>query len=73
VVYRHGWGGGGATTHGVRGQRTFFLTSISERLTQYPLSVCFSGFIPYSGDGYAFLLPSKYNPSRERPFPNQDV
>jgi len=32
-----------------------------------------SGFIPYSGDGYAFLLPAKYNPSRERPFPNQDV
>ncbi|EEH55956.1 photosystem II oxygen-evolving complex 23 kDa protein, chloroplast precursor [Micromonas pusilla CCMP1545] len=32
-----------------------------------------SGFIPYSGDGYAFLLPSKYNPSKERPFPNQDV
>ena len=27
---------------------------------------------PYAGDGYAFLLPSKYNPSKERPFPNQD-
>jgi len=32
-----------------------------------------SGFIPYAGDGYAFLLPSKYNPTRERPFPNQVV
>ena len=32
-----------------------------------------SGFIPYSGDGYAFLLPSKYNPSKERPFPGQDA
>jgi len=32
-----------------------------------------SGFIPYAGNGYAFLLPSKYNPTKERPFPNQDV
>jgi hypothetical protein len=31
------------------------------------------GFIPYSGDGYAFLLPSKYHPTRERPFPNCDA
>ena len=32
-----------------------------------------SGFIPFSGDGYAFLLPAKYNPTRERPFPNCDA
>lgn len=31
------------------------------------------GFVPFAGDGYAFLLPSKYNPSKERPFPNTDV
>jgi len=28
-----------------------------------------SGFIPYAGEGYAILLPSKWNPSREREFP----
>mmetsp|Transcript_30056 Transcript_30056/g.75284 ORF Transcript_30056/g.75284 Transcript_30056/m.75284 type:complete len:260 (+) Transcript_30056:80-859(+) len=32
-----------------------------------------SGFIPYAGNGYAMLVPSKYNPTKERPFPNQDV
>ena len=37
------------------------------------LSATPPGFIPYSGDGYAFLLPSKYNPTRERPFPNCDA
>lgn len=31
-----------------------------------------TGFVPYAGDGYAFLLPSKYNPTKERPFPNTD-
>jgi len=31
-----------------------------------------AGFVPYAGDGFAFLLPSKYNPSKERPFPNTD-
>lgn len=28
-----------------------------------------SGFIPYTGDGFAVLLPSKYNPSKEKDFP----
>ena len=28
-----------------------------------------TGFVPYSGDGFAVLLPSKWNPSREREFP----
>eukprot|EP00210_Caulerpa_lentillifera_P000160 g155.t1 len=28
-----------------------------------------SGFIPYAGDGFALLIPSKWNPSRERDFP----
>jgi hypothetical protein len=32
-----------------------------------------SGFIPFAGDGYAMLVPSKYNPSKERPFPFQDI
>jgi len=32
-----------------------------------------SGFIPYSGDGYVLLLPSKWNPSSERDFPNIDM
>jgi len=28
-----------------------------------------SGYIPYAGDGFALLLPSKWNPSKERDFP----
>ena len=24
------------------------------------------GFVPYAGEGYALLLPSKWNPSKER-------
>lgn len=27
-----------------------------------------SGFVPYTGDGFAVLLPSKYNPSKEKDF-----
>eukprot|EP00199_Chlamydomonas_sp_CCMP681_P005668 CAMPEP_0119111254 /NCGR_PEP_ID=MMETSP1180-20130426/34778_1 /TAXON_ID=3052 ORGANISM="Chlamydomonas cf sp, Strain CCMP681" /NCGR_SAMPLE_ID=MMETSP1180 /ASSEMBLY_ACC=CAM_ASM_000741 /LENGTH=246 /DNA_ID=CAMNT_0007098119 /DNA_START=76 /DNA_END=816 /DNA_ORIENTATION=+ len=29
-----------------------------------------SGYVPYSGDGFSILLPSKWNPSKEREFPN---
>jgi hypothetical protein len=29
-----------------------------------------TGFVPYSGEGFAVLLPSKWNPSKEREFPN---
>lgn len=29
-----------------------------------------SGFVPYSGDNFAVLLPSKWNPSREKDFDN---
>eukprot|EP00199_Chlamydomonas_sp_CCMP681_P005359 CAMPEP_0119108050 /NCGR_PEP_ID=MMETSP1180-20130426/13277_1 /TAXON_ID=3052 ORGANISM="Chlamydomonas cf sp, Strain CCMP681" /NCGR_SAMPLE_ID=MMETSP1180 /ASSEMBLY_ACC=CAM_ASM_000741 /LENGTH=245 /DNA_ID=CAMNT_0007093623 /DNA_START=33 /DNA_END=770 /DNA_ORIENTATION=- len=29
-----------------------------------------TGFIPYVGDGFSILLPAKWNPSREREFPN---
>jgi len=29
-----------------------------------------SGFVPYAGENYAVLLPSKWNPSKEREFPN---
>jgi len=32
-----------------------------------------SGFLPFAGDGYALLVPAKFNPSKERPFPNQDL
>ncbi|CAD7698492.1 unnamed protein product [Ostreobium quekettii] len=32
-----------------------------------------SGFIPFSGDGYVVLLPSKWNPSPERDFKNIDM
>lgn len=32
-----------------------------------------TGFIPYSGDGYVLLLPSKWNPSPERDFPNIEM
>lgn len=28
-----------------------------------------SGFVPYTGDGFALLVPSKYNPSKEKDFP----
>ncbi len=28
-----------------------------------------SGFVPYAGDGFALLLPSKWNPSKELDFP----
>ena len=28
-----------------------------------------AGFVPYSGEGFALLLPSKYNPSKEKEFP----
>ncbi len=27
------------------------------------------GFIPYAGEGFAVLIPSKWNPSREQDFP----
>eukprot|EP00877_Chromochloris_zofingiensis_P003308 jgi/Chrzof1/12979/Cz07g15040.t1_PSBP[v5.2] len=32
-----------------------------------------SGFIPYAGEGYALLLPSKWNPSKEKDFPNVEL
>jgi hypothetical protein len=27
-----------------------------------------SGFVPYAGEGFAVLLPSKWNPSKEKDF-----
>lgn len=54
--------------------RVFSLPSLtSSRRFLLRLSATPPGFIPFSGDGYAFLLPSKYNPTRERPFPNCDA
>ena len=32
-----------------------------------------SGFVPYAGEGYALLLPSKWNPSQEKDFPGVDL
>lgn len=32
-----------------------------------------SGYLPYSGSGYALLLPSKWNPSKEKDFKNVDL
>lgn len=32
-----------------------------------------SGFVPYSGEGFALLLPSKYNPSKEKEFPGTEL
>merc|ERR1712023_7017 len=29
-----------------------------------------TGFVPYAGEGYSLLLPSKWNPSKEKDFPN---
>lgn len=34
-----------------------------------PLSVPATGFVAYSGEGFALLLPSKWNPSKEQDFP----
>ena len=53
----------------------FRLLTFSSFLVPFPSSktTLSSGFIPFAGDGYACLIPAKYNPSRERPFPHQDV
>ena len=32
-----------------------------------------SGFVPYAGEGYALLLPSKWNPSPEKDFPGTEL
>ncbi|EIE25005.1 photosystem II oxygen evolving complex protein PsbP [Coccomyxa subellipsoidea C-169] len=32
-----------------------------------------TGFVPYSGEGFALLLPSKYNPSKEKEFPGTQL
>lgn len=32
-----------------------------------------AGFVPYSGEGYALLIPSKWNPSKERDFPGTEL
>ncbi|BDA41203.1 Oxygen-evolving enhancer protein 2, chloroplastic [Coccomyxa sp. Obi] len=32
-----------------------------------------TGFVPYSGEGFALLLPSKYNPSKEKEFPGTEL
>jgi hypothetical protein len=32
-----------------------------------------AGFVPYAGEGYALLLPSKWNPSREKDFPGVEL
>jgi len=32
-----------------------------------------TGFRPYAGDGYAILIPSKWNPSKEKVFPGTDI
>lgn len=37
-------------------------------LTMTALSPC-AGFIPYAGEGFAVLIPSKWNPSKEQDFP----
>lgn len=32
-----------------------------------------TGFVPYAGEGFAFLLPATWNPSKEREFPGIQV
>lgn len=32
-----------------------------------------SGFIPYAGDDFALLLPSKWNPSKEQDFASSNL
>jgi hypothetical protein len=29
-----------------------------------------TGFVPYAGEGFTLLLPSKWNPSKEKDFPD---
>jgi len=29
--------------------------------------------VPFAGDGYALLVPGKFNPSKEREFPGMDM
>lgn len=32
-----------------------------------------TGFVPYAGEGYALLIPSKWNPSKEKDFPGTQL
>ena len=45
------------------------MLTFSSFLVPFPSSktTLSSGFIPFAGDGYACLIPAKYNPSKERP------
>lgn len=33
----------------------------------------FTGFTPYEGDGFSLLIPSKWNPSKEKDFPGTEL
>ena len=35
----------------------------------HPPSALCAGFVPYAGEGFAVLIPSKWNPSKEQDFP----
>ncbi len=37
------------------------------------MGLCNAGFVPYSGEGFALLLPSTYNPSKEKEFPGTEL
>lgn len=57
-----------------------FLESPGPRDTRFPTKhehVCGcgygAGFIPYTGTGYQLLIPSKWNPSKEKQVPGVDI
>ena len=37
------------------------------------IRIAVAGFVPYAGEGFALLLPSKWNPSKERDFPGVEL
>lgn len=46
------------------------LPSCSKLMVQFDRQLLvYTGFLPYAGEGFALLLPSKWNPSKEVDFP----
>lgn len=45
------------------------LAAYGEAANVFGKSANAAGFVPYAGDGFAVLIPSKWNPSKERDFP----
>ena len=70
----------GSATNASGAPRRLTARRCSANLTRYrwgfaltPAAPRRAGFVPYAGDGYAMLLPGKWNPSKEREFAGMDV